>query len=78
MAMIINEYVFREFPGMNTDSTCLGAQVIRYIEFLGVGMIMMNGRSEVKGLTTAAGFWAKKGVKNDLRNMQSVSYIEEL
>lgn len=55
MAMIVNEYVFREFPNMNTDITRLGAQVISGIGFLGVGTIMMNGRSEVKGLTTAAG-----------------------
>ena len=58
MAMIVNEYVFREFPNMNTDITRLGAQVISGIGFLGVGTIMMNGRSEVKGLTTAAGLWA--------------------
>lgn len=50
MAMIVNEYVFREFPNMNTDITRLGAQVISGIGFLGVGTIMMNGRSEVKGL----------------------------
>lgn len=29
MAMIVNEYVFREFPNMNTDITRLGAQVIK-------------------------------------------------
>lgn len=62
MAMIVNEYVFREFPNMNTDITRLGAQVISGIGFLGVGTIMMNGRSEVKGLTTAAGLWACAGV----------------
>ena len=47
---------------MNTDITRLGAQVISGIGFLGVGTIMMNGRSEVKGLTTAAGLWACAGV----------------
>lgn len=62
MAMIVNEYVFREFPNMNTDITRLGAQVISGIGFLGVGTIMMNGRSEEKGLTTAAGLWACAGV----------------
>ena len=62
MAMIVNEYVFREFPNMNTDITRLGAQVISGIGFLGVGTIMMNGRSDVKGLTTAAGLWACAGV----------------
>lgn len=33
MAMIVNEYVFREFPNMNTDITRLGAQVISGIGF---------------------------------------------
>lgn len=62
MAMIVNEYVFREFPSCNTDITRIGAQVISGIGFLGVGTIMITGRNEVKGLTTAAGLWATAGV----------------
>lgn len=41
----------------NTDLTRLGAQVISGIGFLGAGTIMMTGRHQVKGLTTAAGLW---------------------
>ena len=62
MAMIINEYVLRTFPGSNTDLTRIGAQVISGIGFLGVGTIMVTGRNEVKGLTTAAGLWACAGI----------------
>ena len=62
MSMIVNEYVFREFPGANTDIARMGAQVISGVGFLGVGTIMITGRNEVKGLTTAAGLWACAGV----------------
>lgn len=58
MAMILNEYVLRNYPASNTDLTRLGAQVISGIGFLGVGTIIVTGRNEVKGLTTAAGLWA--------------------
>jgi len=36
----------------------MGAQVISGIGFLGAGTIMVVGRNQVKGLTTAAGLWA--------------------
>ena len=41
-----------------TDVARLGAQVINGIGFLGAGSILVTGRQEVKGLTTAAGLWA--------------------
>ena len=41
-----------------TDLSRLGAQVINGIGFLGAGTIIVTGRQEVKGLTTAAGLWA--------------------
>ena len=66
--MIVNEYVFREFPGSNTDITRIGAQVISGIGFLGVGTIMITGRNEVKGLTTAAGLWACAGIEMCIRD----------
>ena len=44
-------------PG-NTDVSRLGAQVINGIGFLGAGTIIVTGKQEVKGLTTAAGLWA--------------------
>ena len=40
-----------------TDPTRLGAQVISGIGFLGAGTIIVIGRNQVKGLTTAAGLW---------------------
>lgn len=44
--------------GFGTDVTRFGAQVINGIGFLGAGTIIVTGRQEVKGLTTAAGLWA--------------------
>lgn len=44
--------------GANTDVSRMGAQVINGIGFLGAGTIIVTGRQEVKGLTTAAGLWA--------------------
>ncbi len=40
------------------DISRLGAQVINGIGFLGAGTIIITGRHQVKGLTTAAGLWA--------------------
>lgn len=44
--------------GIKTDVSRFGAQVINGIGFLGAGTIIVTGRQEVKGLTTAAGLWA--------------------
>lgn len=44
--------------GVRTDVSRFGAQVINGIGFLGAGTIIVTGRQEVKGLTTAAGLWA--------------------
>ena len=40
------------------DASRFGAQVINGIGFLAAGTIIVTGRQEVKGLTTAAGLWA--------------------
>ena len=40
------------------DLSRLGAQVINGIGFLGAGTIIITGRQQIKGLTTAAGLWA--------------------
>jgi len=40
------------------DPQRLGAQVISGIGFLGAGTIIVTGKNQVKGLTTAAGLWA--------------------
>lgn len=44
--------------GIRTDVSRFGAQVINGIGFLGAGTIILTGRQEIKGLTTAAGLWA--------------------
>ena len=44
--------------GNNADIARFGAQVINGIGFLGAGTILVTGKQEVKGLTTAAGLWA--------------------
>ena len=44
--------------GIKTDVSRFGAQVINGVGFLGAGTIIVTGRQEVKGLTTAAGLWA--------------------
>lgn len=54
--MITNQYM-SDVLGMDTDPSRMGAQVISGIGFLGAGTIIVVGRNQVKGLTTAAGLW---------------------
>ncbi|NLO09378.1 MAG: MgtC/SapB family protein [Clostridiales bacterium] len=56
LAMMTNQYVYESF-GVS-DPTRMAAQVISGIGFLGAGTILVTGRHQVKGLTTAAGLWA--------------------
>ena len=44
------------------DPLRVGAQVISGIGFLGVGSILVVGKSHVRGLTTAAGLWATASI----------------
>ena len=44
--------------GYRIDVSRFGAQVINGIGFIGAGTIIVTGRQQVKGMTTAAGFWA--------------------
>ena len=44
--------------GYVPDVSRFGAQVINGIGFLAAGTIIITGKQEVKGLTTAAGLWA--------------------
>lgn len=44
--------------GIRTDVSRFGAQVINGVGFLGAGTIIVTGKQEIKGLTTAAGLWA--------------------
>jgi len=43
---------------MGNDPLRIAAQVISGIGFLGVGTILIKGRFQITGLTTAAGLWA--------------------
>ena len=66
LTMILGEYLLQmegiwrtdasNFP--KTDASRFGAQVINGIGFLGAGTIIVTGRQQVKGMTTAAGLWA--------------------
>ena len=56
LAMATNEYIVLQVSP-NTDVARFAAQVISGIGFLGAGMIMITGRNQVTGLTTAAGLW---------------------
>ena len=51
--MLTNQYIFQT---TNTgDPTRLAAQIVSGIGFLGAGTIIVTRRSQIKGLTTAAG-----------------------
>ena len=68
LTMLLSQYEYHmintawsalaEEIGVRTDVARFGAQVINGIGFLGAGTIIVTGRQEVKGLTTAAGLWA--------------------
>ena len=47
-----------EALNLGNDPLRLAAQVISGIGFLGVGTILVKGRFQITGLTTAAGLWA--------------------
>lgn len=57
MVMITSQYM-TDILRISTDASRMGAQVISGIGFLGAGTIMVVGKNEVKGLTTAAALWA--------------------
>lgn len=56
VVMLTGQYIYFNFPGQ-MDITRLGAQVISGVGFLGVGTILVTGRNQIRGLTTAAGLW---------------------
>ena len=56
LVMITSQYMTIEF-GEVADISRMGAQVISGVGFLGVGTIIVTGRNQVKGLTTAASIW---------------------
>ena len=62
-AMTIMTGLFAVYTlGIPSDPMRIGAQVISGIGFLGVGTILVTGRTHVKGLTTAAGLWTTAAI----------------
>lgn len=57
LVMLTGQFISLNFTG-NMDVARLGAQVISGVGFLGAGTIMVTGKNQIKGLTTAAGLWA--------------------
>ncbi len=57
LVMLTGQYVHTAVSP-SADPVRLGAQVISGIGFLGIGTIIVVGRQQVRGLTTAAGLWA--------------------
>jgi len=60
LIMLTNQYIYQCFG--TGDPVRMGAQVVSGIGFLGAGTIVVTRRSQIKGLTTAAGLWASAGV----------------
>ena len=47
---------------MSNDPLRIAAQVVSGISFLGVGTILLKGRFQITGLTTAAGIWTSAAI----------------
>ena len=63
--MILSKYAFIDVAELSlnkTDNARIAAQVVSGISFLGAGIIFKQGKSGVKGLTTAAGIWGTAAV----------------
>ncbi|MBO5907649.1 MAG: MgtC/SapB family protein [Clostridia bacterium] len=56
LAAMIGMYTVKVL-GMEGDALRVAAQVVSGIGFLGVGTILLKGRFQITGLTTAAGLW---------------------
>ena len=60
MIMLTNQYIYQVFG--TGDPVRMGAPVVSGIGVLGAGTIIVTKRSQIKGLTTAAGLWAAAAV----------------
>ena len=56
VATALNIYLAR-IPGMDADVSRIPAGVVSGIGFLGAGTILVTGKKQIKGLTTAASLW---------------------
>lgn len=61
LSSMIGLFLYAEM-GMSNDPTRIAAQVVSGIGFLGMGTIMVKGRFQITGLTTAAGLWATAAI----------------
>ena len=60
LIMMTDQYIYQIFG--TGDPARMGSQVVSGIGFLGAGTIIVTQRSQIKGLTTAAGLWASAAV----------------
>ena len=58
LTVMIGVYARETLGVVNSDPLRIAAQVVSGIGFLGVGTILIKGRFQITGLTTAAGVWA--------------------
>lgn len=56
IVMMTSQYMMQWYPDA-ADLSRMGAQVISGVGFLGVGTIVVTGKNQIRGLTTAAGLW---------------------
>ena len=56
VATVLNIYL-AILPGLDADVSRIPAGVVSGIGFLGAGTIIVTGRNQIKGLTTAASLW---------------------
>lgn len=56
VAAVLNLYL-ANLNGLNADVSRIPAGVVSGIGFLGAGTIIVTGRNQIKGLTTAASLW---------------------
>lgn len=60
LIMMTDQYIYQIYQ--TGDPARMGSQVVSGIGFLGAGTIIVTQRSQIKGLTTAAGLWAAAAV----------------
>lgn len=57
LTMLVGQYIINVLH-IVSDPARIGAQVVSGVGFLGAGTILLKSKSQVVGLTTAAGLWA--------------------
>ena len=55
--LMTSQYMMQLYGTEAADLSRMGAQVISGVGFLGVGTIVVTGKNQIRGLTTAAGLW---------------------